>query len=127
MAQRNLDDLFIMDLLEEIMDEQFDTKCQDNSIPEVSRAIFKLFSMVKIGNLEGMFMELSQLPPCEHWIKSSFRPSQVRRESSSSSDDDDDVPPPPPGSNGNKMDVEDDDKEKDPDPGWTLVGKKKHK
>lgn len=121
-----------MDLLEDIMDEQFNTVCEDESIKEVSTVLIKYFDMAKSGNMEAVRSELAQLPPCSVWITQSFQVKRVKEESSSSDEDDDDEmtvdnnhepnsTPMAPSTSGSTMEFE----EEDPDPGWTLVKKGK--
>jgi pre-rRNA-processing protein TSR2 len=115
-----------MDLLEMIMDEQFDTICEDESIKEISSILNKWLNMAKEGQMENVRNEISQLPPCPKWITNTFQVNR-REEESSSSDDDDDAEMSTsgnkvqnPSTSGSTMDFE----EEDPDPGWTLVKKK---
>lgn len=120
-----------MDLLEDIMDEQFHTVCEDESIKEVSNVLIKYFDMAKSGNVDGVRMELAQLPPCTPWITHSFQIKRVKEESSSSDDESDDDEMTVdnnesssnmiPSTSGATMDFE----EEDPDPGWTVVKKGK--
>lgn len=120
-----------MDLLEDIMDEQFDTVCEDESIKEVSSVLIKYFDMAKNGSIDAVRSELAQLPPCNIWITKSFQVQRVQDDSSSSDDDDEmtvdnHVGTPTnnsmvPSTSGGTMDFE----EEDPDPGWTLVKKGK--
>jgi pre-rRNA-processing protein TSR2 len=117
-----------MDLLEDIMDEQFDTVCEDESIKEVSSVLIKLFDMAKSGNIEAVRSELAQLPPCTVWITQSFQVKRVKEESSSSDEDDEMTVDQGPSNNlmipstsGSTMEFE----EEDPDPGWTVVKKGK--
>lgn len=90
LASRKLDEIFIMDLLEDIMDEQFNTVCEDDSIKEVSTVLAKYFQLAKDGKIDTIRTELSQLPPCTNWIMPSFQVKKIRDEDSSTSDDDDD-------------------------------------
>lgn len=119
-----------MDLLEDIMDEQFDTVCEDESIKEVSNVLIKYFDMAKNGNMDTVRSELAQLPPCTVWITKSFQVKRVVEESSSSDEDDEEMTvdnnqgaasnPMIPSTSGSTMEFE----EEDPD-GWTLVKKGK--
>lgn len=120
-----------MDLLEDIMDEQFDTVCEDDSVKEVSNVLMKFFTLAKEGKIEQVRTEISQMTPCANWIMPTFQVKKIKEESSSDEDEDDDdnnmdvaasnssnnnmIP----STSGSTMDFE----EEDPDPGWTVVKK----
>lgn len=121
-----------MDLLEDIMDEQFNTVCEDDSVKEVSTVLAKYFDMAKEGKMDTIRIELSQLPPCTNWIMPTFQVKKIRDEDSSSSSDDDDDDEEMnegskpsstskniaiPSTSGSTMDFEEED------PGWTVVKK----
>lgn len=121
-----------MDLLEDILDEQFDTVCEDDSVKEVGNVLMKYFTMAKEGKMDLVRSELSQLPPCTYWILPTFQVKKIRDEESSSSDDEDggevDMETSnnnqivsAPSTSGSTMEFE----EQDPDPGWTVVKKGK--
>lgn len=121
-----------MDLLEDIMDEQFNTVCEDDSVKEVSTVLAKYFDMAKEGKMDTIRIELSQLPPCTNWIMPTFQVKKIRDEDSSNSSDDDDDDEEMnegskpsstsknnaiPSTSGSTMDFEEED------PGWTVVKK----
>lgn len=121
-----------MDLLEDIMDEQFNTVCEDDSVKEVSTVLAKYFDMAKEGKMDTIRIELSQLPPCTNWIMPTFQVKKIKDEDSSSSSDDDDDDEEMnegskpsstsknnaiPSTSGSTMDFEEED------PGWTVVKK----
>lgn len=123
-----------MDLLEDIMDQEFDTICDDNSIKEISMYLIKYLNMLRNGQLEQIRAELSQLPPCEMWIVSGRKINFVSKpdDESSSEDDDDEMDSndvkitntsTAPSTSGSTMEV----MEEDIDPGWTVVKTKKRK
>lgn len=125
----------IVEILEDIMDQEFDTVCDDNSIQEVSRILIKYFQMLQNNQQSQAMLELSQLAPCEKWIVPGGRVKIIQQEESSSDDDDDemmdtsDAAPNasssanPPSTSGSTMQFV----EEDVDPGWTVVKSSKKK
>lgn len=121
----------IIEILEDIMDQEFDTVCDDNSIVEVSRVLVRYFQLIQNNQQSQVALELAQLPPCEKWIVPGGRVKIIQQEDSSSDDDDDDMmdtsdspaAAPKPSTSGSTMQFV----EEDVDPGWTMVksGKKK--
>lgn len=83
----------MVDLLNDIMDEEFDTICEDNSTNGKSKRLFrlrlrllqilpiselaeKLVVYLKLcidGKLDDMKHYLSQLPKCVNWLDSNFK------------------------------------------------------
>ena len=119
--------------MEDIMDQEFNSICDDNSIKEIAGYLVKYLKMLREGQIEQIRAELSQLPPCEMWIVQGRRINFVSKpddESSSDEDDDDEMcdigikiseNTTAPSTSGSTMQVE----EEDVDPGWTVV--KTHK
>jgi pre-rRNA-processing protein TSR2 len=131
-----VDEENLQDLLEDIMDQEFHTVCDDNSPKEISMYLIKYLNMLKNGQMEQIRGELSQLPPCEIWIVAGRKINFVSKlEDESSSDDDDDdedmetsdvkisKTSAAPSTSGSTMQV----MEEDVDPGWTVVKTKKKK
>lgn len=130
-----MDEENLIDLLEDIMDQEFQTICDDNSIKEISCYLVKYLKMLREGQVDQIRAEISQLPPCELWIVPGRRINFVSKpddESSSDEDEDDEMDcgemrvcenNTAPSTSGSTMQVE----EQDIDPGWTVVGKKTKK
>jgi pre-rRNA-processing protein TSR2 len=128
-----VDEENLMDLLEDIMDQEFDTICDDNSIKEISVYLIKYLNLLRNGQLEQIRAEISQLPPCEMWIVSGRKINFVSKpDDESSSDDDEEMETgdvkvtnsaTAPSTSGSTMQV----MEEDVDPGWTVVKTKKRK
>lgn len=116
-------------MLEDLMDQEFDTICDDNSIKEISSLLVRYLSMMNSGSAEQIRQELSNLPPCEMWIVEGRKINFVSKpDDESSSDDemeDDGITDSTlaPSTSGSTMQVE----EEDVDPGWTMVKGKKRK
>jgi pre-rRNA-processing protein TSR2 len=133
-----VDEEDVIDLLEDIMDQEFHTVCDDNSIKEISCLLIKYLNMLKNGNLDQIGAELAQWPPCDIWIVAGRKINFVAKlddESSSDDDEDDEMGDSmsskakitnntsAPSTSGSTMQVE----EQDIDPGWTVVKTKKKK
>lgn len=132
-----VDEENLIDLLEDLMDQEFHTICDDNSIKEISIYLIKYLKMLREGNLEQIRAEISQLPPCDMWIVPGRKINFVSKlDDESSSDDEDDNDQEmgdcsmsvsdntaAPSTSGSTMRVE----EEDVDPGWTVVKQKKRK
>lgn len=120
------------DLLEDILDQEFDTICEDESTKEVSRILLKYLELINSGQVEVIKSELSKLPPCNSWIVKGSKINIIRDAESSSSDESDeemDTYNAPqqnhsvPSTSGSTMRVQ----EEDLDPGWTVVKKGKRR
>lgn len=121
----------VTEILEDIMDQEFDTLCDDNSIQEVTRILIKYFQMLQNNQQSQIMLELSQLPPCEMWIVPGGRVKIVHDEESSSDEDDEMMDTSSdqatssivPSTSGSTMQFNEEDQV---DPGWTVVkGRKK--
>lgn len=120
-------------MLEDIMDQEFHTVCDDNSIKEISGLLTRYLKMLLVGQVDAIRAELSQLQPCEMWIVPGRKINFVQKtEDDSSSSDEDEMESGDmvitdcsnaPSTSGSTMQVE----EEDVDPGWTKVQGKKRK
>lgn len=101
-------------VLDDYMDDQFDTEVQDDSITQVAEELLRFHRYCVEGNESIAKTELDKLPPLQSWL-SSERPVQptrsepVKHEPSSSVED---------------MDVDGNEQEKD---GWTVVTNRRSK
>lgn len=136
MTNAKVDEEDLIDLMEDIMDQEFTTICDDNSIKEISSLLIKYLNMLKNTQMEQIRLELSQLPPCQMWIVQGYKVNFVSKpddDSSTDEDDDDEMEgatitdnTTAPSTSGSTMQVE----EEDVDPEWTVVkgskGKKRN-
>ncbi|XP_044754581.1 pre-rRNA-processing protein TSR2 homolog [Coccinella septempunctata] len=79
----------IQDALDAIMDEEFDTICEDDSTKEISMIIHKFLQLLRENNLTQCEIELNQLPEAhEQWLTMPQipQPRGQREDSDSSSD-----------------------------------------
>ncbi|XP_055550641.1 uncharacterized protein LOC129733096 [Wyeomyia smithii] len=87
---KKVDSCDLRDILEEIMDQEFQTICEDESIDEISDILIKHLNLLKEGKTEHVNAELSRLGSCEIWIRSDNRIKMQPMDDSSESDEDDD-------------------------------------
>lgn len=127
-----VDEEHLIDLLEDVMDQEFSTICDDDSIKEISSYLIKYLNLMKSGNFGQIQAELSQLPQCEPWIVQGRKINFVTKPDDESSSEDEDMESADvvisentaaPSTSGSTMQVE----EEDIDPGWTKVKTKKRK
>uniref|UniRef100_A0A182PR97 Pre-rRNA-processing protein TSR2 homolog n=1 Tax=Anopheles epiroticus TaxID=199890 RepID=A0A182PR97_9DIPT len=86
---KNVDAIDLRDVLEEIMDQEFETICEDESTQEVSAVLIKYLRMLKEGKEEEVKAEIHMMVPCEMWIVSGSKIKYQRMDDSSSESDED--------------------------------------
>lgn len=101
-------------MLDDYMDDQFDTDIQDDSITQVAEELLRFRRYCLEGNESTAKTEFEKLPPLQSWLNSEqpvqpTRSQPVKHESSSSDED---------------MDVDRSEQEKD---GWTVVTNRRSK
>jgi pre-rRNA-processing protein TSR2 len=69
LKNNDLDSDEIKELLEDIMDQEFNTICEDDSTNEISIHLMRFLQMFREGRLPDVAAELAKLPPCVMWIK----------------------------------------------------------
>ncbi|EDS36733.1 conserved hypothetical protein [Culex quinquefasciatus] len=85
---KRVDFIDLREVLEEIMDQEFQTICQDESIDEISHILIKYLNLVKSNKVDEMRAELARMGPCEIWIKSGNRIKVQKMDDSSGTEDD---------------------------------------
>ncbi|XP_050100907.1 uncharacterized protein LOC126581360 [Anopheles aquasalis] len=85
---KNIDSIDVRELLEEIMDQEYETICEDDSIQEISVLLMKYLNLLKQGKTEEVMAELRLMKPCEMWIVSGAKIKYQRMDDSSSESDD---------------------------------------
>ncbi|KAI9580267.1 pre-rRNA-processing protein TSR2 homolog [Glossina fuscipes] len=148
MGNENISEGELQQVLEELMDEEFNTICEDGSIIEICRHLLRYKQMSLRGQYDEIESELTKLPLDKEWlnpnVKITYAPADVDSSSedeATNTGDDDDT---------DDMEVDQEDKTDsvlncpsssqritqsqirqkkefiEPDPGWTTVrGKKK--
>lgn len=75
----------IEDVLEEIMDQEFNTVCEDDSIREVSSLMLKFLNLIKEGKMQDVEIEYNKLPPGTQWLSKAQCIQQTQPEESGES------------------------------------------
>ncbi|XP_018569197.1 uncharacterized protein LOC108909362 isoform X2 [Anoplophora glabripennis] len=85
----SVDVLSIEEALEDILDEEFETVCEDNSPKEVAAILFKFIQLIKEGNVEQCEIEYQKLPTMNaDWLNQlKTQSSQTVNDDSSSEDE----------------------------------------
>ncbi|XP_055696786.1 uncharacterized protein LOC129797925 [Phlebotomus papatasi] len=123
----------LQDALDDYLDQEFQTICDDNSSQEISFCLIKYLNMFRAGHLAEISNELAQLPPVTKWLNPAHKITYVAVPDDSSSESEEEIPQQigaftvtdlpqgfEPSSSGGTMTME----EEDLDPGWTKVTSK---
>ncbi|XP_017141143.1 pre-rRNA-processing protein TSR2 homolog [Drosophila miranda] len=81
----------LQEVLEELMDQEFNTLCDDNSIPEICRNLLRYKQMAQQNQYPEIETELSKLPPGKEWLRPDVKVTYTPVDGDSSSDDDEDM------------------------------------
>ncbi|XP_058116188.1 uncharacterized protein LOC131286037 [Anopheles ziemanni] len=84
---KNVDSIDLREVLEEIMDQEFETICEDDSTHEISNLLMKYLGKLKEGKLDEVHAELNLMTPCEKWIISGAKIKYKQMDDSSESED----------------------------------------
>ncbi|XP_065076045.1 pre-rRNA-processing protein TSR2 homolog [Ochlerotatus camptorhynchus] len=130
---KKVDAYDLREVMEEIMDQEFQTICEDESVNEISNILIKYLNLLKENKEDQVRTELTRMGPCEIWIKSGNRIKMQMMDDSSGTEDEDmddqdmDVEPVPmarsagmnasPSTEGSTTEFH----EEDVDPGWTQI------
>lgn len=129
---KNVDSYDLREVMEEIMDQEFQTICEDESVDEISEILIKYLNLLKQNKEDVVRMELARMGPYQVWIKSGNSIKMQMVDDSSGTEDDDmgqdndmemDAAPsgrssvPSPSMQGSTTEF----LEEDVDPGWTQV------
>ncbi|XP_034230943.1 pre-rRNA-processing protein TSR2 homolog isoform X2 [Thrips palmi] len=117
----------VADILGDMMDDEFNTICEDDSTDEVGSLLWEFYKHCCSGDQALVEQELEKLPS-GNWLNKCLNQSHPTAPQDDSDDDDDgdDAQGGPSTSNGqNQMDAEMGPQGEDPDPGWTQVRRKR--
>lgn len=89
-SNENLTVQELRETLEEIMDEEFETICEDNSTLEMATMLIKCLQLCQSQRFDEVQMEMSELAPCTMWLNPTFKVQYVESPPSDSSDDEGD-------------------------------------
>ncbi|KAH8293792.1 hypothetical protein KR054_004457 [Drosophila jambulina] len=90
-ANENITQGELQEVLEELMDQEFNTLCDDNSIPEICRNLLRYKQLAQQNQYPQIEAELSKLPAGKEWLRPDVKITYTPVEGDSSSDDDDDM------------------------------------
>lgn len=118
----------VQEALDQIMDQEYDTICDDNSTRELSLYLVRYLTLLKDGKDQEIINEINQLPTCEKWINPKAKINYVTAPDSSSEESggEDMETEVNPSSSGSTTTVTVEPIE-EVDPGWTIVKKTKRK
>ncbi|KAI8430390.1 hypothetical protein MSG28_000679 [Choristoneura fumiferana] len=58
----------LTEALEDLMDEEFDTVCHDNSPKEVATLLLQFLALLKEGRREELQVRIAAMPTCQKWL-----------------------------------------------------------
>lgn len=122
----------LVEVIEDLMDEEFETVCHDDSPREIAILLLQFLTLLKEGRHDELRARLDAMPKCQKWLSQPIHESVPPQchgnpdddSTCSSDDDDDDVPDN--NMNGaaassSKPKQEPEPMDEDGDPGWTVV------
>ncbi|CAK1600309.1 unnamed protein product [Parnassius mnemosyne] len=129
----------LTELLEDLMDEEFETVCHDDSPKEVASLLILFLSLLKEGRHDELRARIEAMPKCQKWLSEPMHDSVPPQchgnpddDSTSSSGDDDDDSPDAPRINGDAASSSHTNNDPEPmdedvEPGWTVVRTRRKK
>lgn len=96
----------LQEVIEELMDQEFNTLCDDHSIPEICRNLLRYKQMAQASQYPQIEAELSKLPQGKDWLRPDVKITYTPIEGDSSSDDDMDEDDDDVAMNGDESDEE---------------------
>ncbi|XP_059049292.1 uncharacterized protein LOC131844427 [Achroia grisella] len=132
----------LTELIEDLMDEEFDTVCHDNSPREIASLLLLYLGMLKEGRYDELRMRIEAMPKCQKWLSQPIHESVPPQchgnpdDDTTSSSGEEDEPEPETTSNQIFLQAststidqppEPMDEDSDVDPGWTVVKPRKKK
>ncbi|XP_017874249.1 PREDICTED: uncharacterized protein LOC108621452 isoform X2 [Drosophila arizonae] len=78
----------LQEVIEELMDQEFNTLCDDQSIPEICRNLLRYKQMAMASQYPQIEMELSKLPQGKDWLRPDVKITYTPIDDDSSSDED---------------------------------------
>lgn len=86
----NISEGELRDILNEIMDEEFDTIFEDNSVDDISMCLVRQLHRCMRGHTDEVRAEFAHLPPVTNWLEPGFIVVNHRADDSDSDSEDDD-------------------------------------
>ncbi|XP_017968940.1 uncharacterized protein LOC108660157 [Drosophila navojoa] len=77
----------LQEVIEELMDQEFNTLCDDHSIPEICQNLLRYKQMAMASQYPQIEMELSKLPQGKDWLRPDVKITYTPIDDSSSDED----------------------------------------
>ncbi|XP_037808408.1 pre-rRNA-processing protein TSR2 homolog [Lucilia sericata] len=77
----------LQDVIEDLMDQEFDTICEDGSVSEICRHLLRYKQMSLQGQYAEIELELNKLPQGKEWLRPDVKVTYTPIEGDSSSED----------------------------------------
>lgn len=87
-CNENITEGELQDVIEELMDQEFDTICEDGSVVEICKHLLRYKHMSLQGLYEQIEAELSKLPQGQEWLRKDVKMTYTPIAGESSSDED---------------------------------------
>ncbi|KAH8312133.1 hypothetical protein KR044_009512 [Drosophila immigrans] len=87
-GNENITEGELQDVIEELMDQEFNTLCDDHSIPEICRNLLRYKQMATASQYPQIEAELSKLPQGKDWLRTDVKITYTPIDGDSSSDED---------------------------------------
>ncbi|XP_026764293.1 uncharacterized protein LOC113522709 [Galleria mellonella] len=128
----------LSELIEDLMDEEFDTVCHDNSPKEIASLLLLFLGMLKNGQHDEVRAQIDALPKCQKWLSQPIHdsvppqchgnPDDDTTSSSSEEDDSENEQNDDEASSSNiNHGQEPMDEDVQVEPGWTVVRTRRRK
>ncbi|XP_061399575.1 pre-rRNA-processing protein TSR2 homolog [Musca vetustissima] len=88
-GNENITEGELQDVIEELLDQEFDTICEDGSVAEISRHLLRYKYMSLQGQYAEIEAELNRLPQGKEWLRKDVKITYTPIDGDSSSEDDD--------------------------------------
>ncbi|KAL0849749.1 hypothetical protein ABMA28_011704 [Loxostege sticticalis] len=126
----------LTEVIEDLMDEEFDTVCHDNSPKEIASLLLMFLSLLKEGQHDELRARIEAMPTCQKWLSQPIHesvPPQCHGNpdddttSSSGEDGPDDEPINGEAASSSHQNHEPEPMDEDVEPGWTVVRTRRRK
>lgn len=91
MLNDNIAEGEITELLDDIMDEEFETILEDNSTNEVSLCLVRQLHRCHNGKIDEVIAEFAHLPPITRWLEPGARVNNYQEDTESEEDSDEEM------------------------------------
>ncbi|CAK1541345.1 unnamed protein product [Leptosia nina] len=120
----------LTEVLEDLMDEEFETVCHDNSPREVAALLLNFLTLLKDGQHEELRNRVEAMPKCQKWLSTPIHDESTPPQCHGNPDDN---------TTSSSGEEEETDRnviesnsapepmEEDPEPGWTVVRTRRKK